>query len=321
MAHLAANISLSPQHSWLFAHTYTKSTIKSYTRGVAAFANWGTTHFPKILLDHTNIDKYLCMFVHDCANDGYPRSLAQMAVSGSVAFLNIPSNLLHYTHHALTGWRRLNPSKQHNPIPWQLALFFAIETLKSKHQYRMRMAVGMLVAWNGLLRKGELCNLRYEDVSEDDDSRLGIAEHKRHIIHLRLATTKTGANQSAIIDNPLVINLLRQVLKTTKPGQLLFPCYHPLSLMIHDICKQYDLPRYVFHGLRHGGATHMHRTGKSISFIKQRGRWKQERSCLHYIQHGTAALLQVKIPKRVNSLSRLYEIDTMNYFTLTQSHK
>lgn len=237
MARLAVNTTLSPNHTWLLAHTYAKSTVKSYVRGVTAFGQWGITHFPKVLLDHSNIDRYLCMFVHDCANDGYPRSLAQMAVSGSVAFLNIPSHLLHYTHHALTGWGRLKPSKQHNPIPWQLALFFAIETLNCKHQYRMRMAIGILVAWNGLLRKSELCNIRYEDVSEDDDSRLGIAEHKRPIMHLRLATTKTGANQSAIIDNPLVLDLLRHTLKATKPGQLLFPCYHPLSLAIHDICN------------------------------------------------------------------------------------
>ena len=89
------------------------------------FAQWGKTYHLNLIISHSNIDRFLSLFIHDLANANAPRSLAQMAAA-ACAFLFIPPKTLHYTHKALTGWNRKAPSQQYATITWNIALFFAM---------------------------------------------------------------------------------------------------------------------------------------------------------------------------------------------------
>jgi integrase len=171
------------------------------------------------------------------------------------------------------------------------------------------------------LRK--LCNLRHEDVSEENDARIGAAGRAKDVMHLRLA--KTGENQSAYIDDPDIIVLMRALLHHSQRGDLVFPFINTISIALNEVRDEWKLPqRYVFHGLRHGGTTHYHAHGKSIPWIKQRGRWRDEKSCHHYIQNGLAAMLRETIPSMVEEAGAQLSgniVGTFEDVALQQLHK
>jgi hypothetical protein len=69
-----------------------------------------------------------------------------------------------------------------------------------------------------------------------------------------------------------------------------------------------DSTRYVFHSLRHGGATEAALGGMDLNMVAVRGRWKILSTAVHYIQQGEALLAEVRVPQpvrdRANVLAR-----------------
>ena len=90
---------------------------------------------------------------------------------------------------ALAGWKRLRPGESWPPITWELAVLVA--TCMARWSYG-RHAVGCLLAFDCMLRGGELIGLRKSDVAVASDLRMG-AEYRG--MSLRLRHTKTGPNQ------------------------------------------------------------------------------------------------------------------------------
>src|SRR5437870_1483160 len=84
---------------------------------------------------------------------------------------------------------------------------------------RLHLGVATLLAFDCLLRVGELMSLRREDVAFPDDSRMG-AEYRVTTIAIRKA--KTGKNQSVVVQNSDVVKLLRARVAATPRGGLLF---------------------------------------------------------------------------------------------------
>jgi integrase len=116
--------------------------------------------------------------------------------------------------------------------------------------------------------------------------------------------------------------LVRQLLSLRKPKEKLFP-FSALAFrrLFKHVCSELGLSSsYVPHSLRHGGATFMHRAGRSIADIRHRGRWAAVKSAEHYIQSGPALLLQTSVPPAISSRADILAKNVVTAFSLAQSH-
>jgi hypothetical protein len=102
-------------------------------------------------------------------------------------------------------------------LTWDLAALVAVHLA---NQRRFREGGAVVLAFDCLLRCGELTNLRREDVAFPKDRRMG---HEYKITTLSIRVAKTGRNQSVTVASPEVVALLRQVVAQTPPRGLLFP--------------------------------------------------------------------------------------------------
>jgi integrase len=123
---------------------------------------------------------------------------------------------------------------------------------------------------------------------------------------VNLRVTKTGRDQSVVIHEELVVSLLRRCRRRgrARGHVMLFPHLTAVRLrpLFHHALQLLGIPRglYVFHSLRHGGATFdfLH---KKLSFVEvqQRGRWVSSKTCRIYLQRGRSALLSTVLSREV----------------------
>ena len=72
---------------------------------------------------------------------------------------------------------------------------------------------------------------------------------------------------------------------------------------------------YVFHSLRHGGATHRYLSGQPLEDILRFGRWASTKSARRYVQSGRALLLAVNVAPNVLASARLVSSYCVSYLS------
>ena len=193
----------------------------------------------------------------------------------------------------------MRTQRSHPPITWELAVVFAVTMARWG---RHAEAVAVLLAFDCLLRVGEMTRLEYRDVIMPNDPRMGSA-HTGMVV--RLARTKTGLNQSVSLINLQVQHALHSYL-LSKPfldRHRIFP-FAPSGFrtLIREVACSLGLQgiTYVPHSFRHGGATYLHQRGTSIEDIMFRGRWVALESARRYIQTARGLLIMQNIPPALN---------------------
>lgn len=289
---------------YLIDDAYAVNTHKAYNRGVHHFHQWlMKKNIDAIDMKEPQVDRLICEYIHDLHKQQASVSLANLTIYGIQSIMNYPKGSLAWSKKAVRGWKSNIPQKSHAPISLQLAWLIAIR-LAQTGEYRAGVAI--MVAFNGLLRISEVTGLHKEHVMlprTSEQPRVGYNDEK--FIHLRLVKTKTGKNQSAVIDDIHIMLIFVQLITKTKYGERLFPFdNHKLRRLLQRTAQELGIGNtYVFHSLRHGGATHMWRTSNDIEIIKIRGRWKQVMTTRHYVQDWAARFLQVQTPEKVNNVA------------------
>ena len=214
---------------------------------------------------------------------------------------------------AQRGWAKLFPGQSYPPLTWELAVTIAVQLARNGNT---RHGIGVVLAFDCLLRVSELVALRREDVMDSGDARAGF-EHRGTMLLLR--HTKTGKNKSVAVLDPSVIELLRGLVRTTAPGARLFP-FSAASFRrsLKGTCAHLGLSaRYVPHSLRHGGATrYYHVFGWSVEDVMERGRWASTKSAKLYIQSGVALLGAIAVPPAVARMGMVLVRDIVFGFAL-----
>jgi hypothetical protein len=253
------------------------------------------------------LDGLLADYLHELyeRNDGGGKSLAACTLYGIVKFMPHCEKKLHTSSMSLRGWLKLRPSQSYPPLTYDLAVLIACHMSMKGH---LRYGIGVLVAFHCLLRVGELCNIRKDDIADAGDPRLG-KEYEG--ISIRLPKTKTGANQWVTVLDDDIAALLRLLVEES--DDVMFPfTSSDFREVFKSTCAQLGLSRlYVPHSLRHGGATRLHLLGWSIEDILLRGRWMSHKSARRYIQAGRAMLLTVKVPQKVARIAKTLSSDVL----------
>lgn len=261
------------------------------------------------------VERYICYLYFQYR--GRNRQLAVNTVYG--LYMQHPAlrDRLRGSEGLLRGWQRAAPSVSHPPLTWPLTI--AIARTMAGNGY-VDCAVATLIAFDGLLRVGELVAVLVADVSLPDDSRRGAASHmvphsssqglpslrRSSSAYIRLAVTKTGRNQTAEVSNVDVITLLQRHISSRPADSRLFPFPsatpddHYRSIF-RATCVALGIGSFHFtpHSLRHGGATHAHmHMGQTIEHVLHRGRWQSNSSARVYLQSGAAALIATQLPEQ-----------------------
>ena len=176
------------------------------------------------------------------------------------------------------------------------------------------VGIAILLSFDCLLRISEVAGLRVGDIvdhrAQADPVGRGVA------VYLR--STKTGRRQAVMIEDSALASLLvewQSAVARADPAGPLFPSVavlrDTLGRALHaldDGSWEMRGLRFVWHSLRHGGASRAFLRGGAVVLpdLLVRGRWAVEASGRHYIQSGRQLLLSLALPPEISTLARGY---------------
>lgn len=287
------------------------STRRRYADDVISFVSWAQQR--GIVLDvASDVDSALAEYFNYkyVVGGGVGKGAASNCFNGILYFVPELQNqrvALPAAAQALRGWRKAKPVQSYPPITWEVAVSIAVQMARHGE---VGMAVGVLLAWDAMLRLGELVALRTSDVmlSGESDRRVP-AEYRGAGLRIRLA--KTGREQWAPLHNGQMADMLRWYLATRPAADRLFSfSAEQFRAKFKLVCAEFALPpEFVPHSCRHGGATCLFLMGWPLDTIMIDGRWAERKSARRYIQAGRALLLALDIPDNVAMAGRIMSSD------------
>ena len=148
---------------------------------------------------------------------------------------------------------------------------------------RPRLALGLLLAFTGFLRVGELLSLPL--------SCIRIVNMSLAIISLPLSKGALikGRPETVLVRDASIISALAFLKERSLPQEKLLSCsYRQFAATVVESAAFYGLqhPCVTSHGLRRGGATWHFGVHKSYDLTQQHGRWSDARTAQIYIDQA-----------------------------------
>jgi hypothetical protein len=308
-------------------------TVATYTAAARRFLAWvqevNAAPLDDELFDDDDLDQVLVEYFHDMFDRGFGKSIGSQTISALCHFMPTLRTRLFDAHLAVRGWNRLKPTVSHPPISWPLACLVAVQMYRHGEDWYAD-AVGVLVAFMGLLRVGELVGLRREHVCDSrDPDQIDLHDVNMDGAVLVLPNTKTGGRknqlQQVVLNARLagvapVRDLLFGLRNRTAQHQHIFPSSARLfRRRFEHAVRELRLPaRYVPHSLRHGGATYLLLHGTNIEDVMIKGRWAVSKSARTYLQAGRASLLVQGVPPAIAAAAATVAGDVRSALTLVR---
>lgn len=292
---------------------YAPRTVTRYRRAVLRLLDFAESD-NKFLDDNWEVfDSSVARYLQRLFAEGGSKSLASDTLNGLVMYLPHAKGKLLMSLRLVRNWGRFEPSVPYPPLPYDACLAIALTFAADRRQ---DYALATLLAFDCFLRIGEFTSLLREDVAVT-----GPAREAGGVV-LRLGRTKTGPNQSVVVDDADVATLMAAHLKTVRPYSHVFSfTADQYRKRFRAVCQRLGLgSAYVPHSLRHGGATRWFLMGRSIDTIMHRGRWRSTKSARHYIQAGRALLVKCRLSARVMDIASRLRGRVLDIFALSQRH-
>lgn len=215
---------------------------------------------------------------------------------------------------ALRGWARKVPGRSYPPLTRELTV--AIAVWLARHG-EAEAGAAVLLSFSALLRISEAAALRVRHVALPGDRRLDNDAAAGAVVRFRRA--KGGREQSVTIEAPEAVQALRFLVRSARRAgrRLLVGLTAPqLRARFKQACKGLGIATndYVWHSIRHGGATWLYLRGVDFRRIKLQGRWKSARSAEIYVQRGRAILLAQRVPRALARTAKLMASDPFRWF-------
>jgi len=204
---------------------------------------------------------------------------------------------------ALRGWRRRAPARSRRPHA--LAMWWGIAWELCRDGLWI-MAVYLVFTLSTYMRPSEPLLILAKDLVAPQR---GISKdwHVTLFPEERPARSKTYAvNDSVCLTTslaPFLPELLVSLLEARQPEDRLFPFTYPSYLEAFEKCRRrLDLPRMVPYQSRHSGpAVDVARGSRTQPEVKDRGRWKSDKSVQRYEQRARLGQSFQQLPPRAKS--------------------
>ena len=172
------------------------------------------------------------------------------------------------------------------------------------------MAVGLLLAFQALLRTGELLNLTCGDF-----------QFGKVNCVVFLGLTKGGRrrneSESVVVCDDALISLLRLITEPKQRGERLVPAPTTFRRRFDTLLRDVGLQDkgYKPYSLRRGGATHTWLVSGNMALTTRRGRWQNQSTCKIYVQE--AATLATELTFSPSQMRRIGRFKALCVGTLT----
>jgi hypothetical protein len=201
---------------------------------------------------------------------------------------------------ALVGWDRVHVAGEGRPMS-QAAVFLVVRHLFAEG--RLFEAIAVWLSWDCYLRESDWESLRLEDIFVYGKS----MSTKAPAVGLRLGaahrglSTKTGPEQTVVVDDTFLRRVLAAIRETGHPDDPLFPFKQQhYRVMWHRVLAFLGLPPLPPHSLRHSRPSHQISTGElSLEEVRRRGRWRQLKSVQRYTKAALIIAYNSQLPQKV----------------------
>ena len=229
--------------------------------------------------------------------EGYPKGFGSDGLAALQHFVPEVAGKLRHSWKLLKSWQRIEPPIRVLPISPLIVLAMGGLCVRLGS---LSCAAAFLVAFDTLLRPGELYGLRKKDITWAGGKAV-----------LSLSKTKTGkrkgAEEMVVCDSNLANRWLAIVLRPKSQDDFLLDI-NPKELrsLFFTFLDHLCVPGYFsMYSFRRGGATWHFLTGGSLESTLLKGRWASSSSARIYLQDAAATLSHLQIAPRDRSYMKL----------------
>ena len=161
----------------------------------------------------------------------------------------------------------------------------------------LRLAAGLLLAFEVLLRTGELLRLVAKNFTFHRNGKSAVID-----LGLTKSGKRSGAPEQVVVNAPWLIPLLKLAtdgLQLNDP--LLAETPAAFRVKFKELLQSLDLEGFRFrpYSLRRGGATAAFREGMDLARLALLGRWSHQQTLLIYVNDGWVELQEIAISDKV----------------------
>ena len=273
-------------------------TLKKYREAVhQALEQWD---FCSITYESVvAFDLELGDFLEHAYEEGESVAFAGNLICGLQVFLPFLRRHLPYSWHLFSLWRRNERSWQATPMGDDLLWALVGKTIETQ---QLAMGTLLMLGYFGLLRTGELVNLRVGDLR---------ASASEVIVYIAApkSGSRRGQGEHVVIREMTVVHFVTTFSQFAKDRKA--AVWPSSSQKFRDefsrLISFFRLDSYGYrpYSLRRGGATRLYRLQTPMELILIQGRWKNSSSARTYIADGMTELARLNFKAKTLSLFRL----------------
>ena len=277
--------------------TVQSKTRARYDKAIEKYRNYlreENRSFPK---DAAWQDYLLSQYIEHLWETGEGRALACDSVAAVQDFYPFLRGHLPGAWRLLKTWSTNELPNRAPPLPID-----ALHTMvgQSLFEDTPLFALSLLLGFHGLLRTGELLEIRKNHVSQ-------AGPRSPAVISLGLTKSgkRAGAAESVTIREEETLRRLWQWLMTPDAPSLLCGTAHHWRKAFNDCLAACNLQAYDFrpYSLRRGGATMYFGKHGSLDRLLVQGRWASSKTARIYINEGLAVLAELKLTLNKTALA------------------
>ena len=253
-------------------------------------------------VDFTLLDHYLAEWVNLCYEDKVPFWICKHGLLGLQAEFRHVRYKIPRAWDCVGSWDGRRTHSNRLPMNSQITEFLSSVALSwglEQTSWALPLVVFSVlirVGFNGLLRPGELLNLRSQDVSVSDVW----DDHQYLVLAIRNPKTRRfgGRHQHVVIHDKFCIGWLRWLCRDLPPSMKIWPFSQDVfRTWFRKVLSRGGLQQFRFTpgSLRAGGTTHLVIQGMDLTRVQFLGRWRANSSMSVYVQEAMASLTWVHL--------------------------
>ena len=269
--------------------------------------------FNDLILPHRRdlLDPLVCEYIEHLWFSGEGKALASDTVASLQDFDAHIKGRLPGAWRLLKTWA-LNEVPNRAP-PFPDYVVHAMCGWACLHQH-FSFAVSLLVGFYGMLRTGELLNVKRKDFATET------AQRK---VLLSLGMTKggkrAGAAESVVLGFDQVVSVLKHWMSLAPMHHTLTPAPHKWRALFTECLEKMKITGFGFrpYSLRRGGATYWFAQHHSLDKLLLDGRWQAAKTARLYVNEGLSVLAQLELPRTDPRLVPFLQIYRQQFLSLT----
>jgi len=261
-------------------------TANRYDAALTRFRQWLTANRLDPLT-FADLDECLCDFVEELWLEGEPKGYAADALSGLQHQSPRLKGELRAAWRLYGAWCKVEVPTRAAPMSARVVRGLA-GVCFAKGDFVFGVLV--LVAFHGLLRTGELLQLRAADFRYSPDGTTIVL-----FLGYTKSGTRRGETEEVILDDPALCRLCKKYVPTSA-GTLL-PSGPEFRQVFAERLRTLGVGSHGYkpYSLRRGGATHQYEQVRNLHVLCTRGRWASQSTARLYVSEAAAELTRFEL--------------------------